>query len=183
VQFASFYVTKRCVYPLHHHIEMNSMNSTVDVEGDFMPREIIPPAAHSFDSNTIFIVDDDEAVTQFLQQIIEEETPYHTVVFNNGQTALEQAPSLHPCLLLIDYRLPGINGLELYDRLQQFENTRGIPAIMMSAVLPVNELQQRGLYQLRKPMDVGSVIRMITHALASFEESLWQQRAMQEQYR
>ena len=148
-----------------------------------MPREVIPPAAQSLESATILIVEDDESVAQFLQQLIEEDTPYHTVVIDNGSVALEQAPNLHPCLLLLDYRLPGLNGLELYDRLQQFESMRGVPAIMMSAALPVDELQQRGLYQLRKPMDLGGVIRMITHALASFEENILQQRAMQEQHR
>ena len=50
------------------------------------------------------------------------------------------------------------------------EETKGVPAIMMSATLPTNELQQRGIYALRKPMDIGNVIRMITHALATFEE-------------
>jgi hypothetical protein len=41
---------------------------------------------------------------------------------------------------------------------------------MMSATLPTEELQRRGIYQLRKPMDIGNVIRMITHALATYEE-------------
>jgi hypothetical protein len=50
------------------------------------------------------------------------------------------------------------------------EETRDVPTIMMSASLPVEELQRRGIYQLRKPMDMGNVIRMITHALATYEE-------------
>ncbi|HEU5230617.1 MAG TPA: hypothetical protein VFU49_22535, partial [Ktedonobacteraceae bacterium] len=66
--------------------------------------------------------------------------------------------------------LPGFNGLELFDRLQQSEETRGIPTIMMSATLPVQQLEQRGIYQLRKPMDIGNVLRMITHVLATYEE-------------
>jgi hypothetical protein len=45
---------------------------------------------------------------------------------------------------------------------------------MMSATLPVKELEQRGIYQLRKPMDIGGVIRMITHAIASVEERQYQ---------
>ena len=135
-----------------------------------MPREVIPPAAQKPRSATILIVEDDAEIGYFLQQLIEEDTPYDTKLIDNGLTALEQAPELCPCLLLLDYRLPGINGLELYDRLQQVEALRGVPAIMMSATLPVRELEQRGIYQLRKPMDIGSVIRMITHALASVEE-------------
>src|SRR5579859_3370557 len=116
-----------------------------------MPREVVPPAAQGPRNTTILIVEDDADIAQFLQQLIEEETPYHTTVIDNGQTALEQAPQINPCLLLLDYRLPKLNGLELYDRLQQSEATRGVPAIMMSATLPVKELEQRGIYQIRKP--------------------------------
>ena len=142
-----------------------------------MPGEVIPPAAQSPRSATILIVEDDADIREFLQQLIEEETPYSTTVVSNGMQALERASYIHPCLLLLDYRLPGINGLELYDRLQQKEETNGVPAIMMSATLPVTELQRRGIHQLRKPMDIGGVIRMITHALATCEEQqLRQQR-------
>ena len=144
-----------------------------------MPWEVIPPAAQSPRSATILIVEDDADIGRFLQQLIEEETPYNTSVIANGLQALEKAPQIHPCLLLLDYRLPGINGIELYDQLQQKEEVRGIPAIMMSATLPVAELQRRGIFQLRKPMDIGSVIRMITHALATSEE---QQLYQQKQY-
>ncbi len=143
-----------------------------------MPREVIPPAAQSPKNTTILIVEDDADIAQFLQQLIEEETPYHTIVIDNGETALEEAPRIRPCLMLLDYRLPRLNGLELYDRLQHLETTRDIPAIMMSATLPEKELEQRGVYQLRKPMDIGGVIRMITHALASTEE-----KYLQEAYR
>jgi CheY-like chemotaxis protein len=141
-----------------------------DDKESIMPGEVIPPAAHGPQNSTILIVEDDADIGQFLQQLIEEDTPYHTVVIENGLQALEQAPKINPCLLLLDYRLPGINGLELYDRLQEFADLRETPAIMMSATLPVEELEKRGIYQLRKPMDIGGVLRMITHALASFEE-------------
>lgn len=142
-----------------------------------MPQEVIPPAAQSPHTTTILIVEDDKDIGLFLQQLIEEDTPYSSVLIDNGQRALEQAPDIHPCLMLLDYRLPGINGLALYDSLQAKEETRGVPAIMMSATLPVEELEKRGIYQLRKPMDIGGVIRMITHALASYEE-----KQLQEQY-
>lgn len=137
-----------------------------------MPGEVLPPATRGPRNTTILIVEDDADIGQFLQQLLDEETPYHSIVIDHGLKALEQAPHIRPCLLLLDYRLPGINGLELYDRLQAFKETRGVPAIMMSATLPVQDLEQRGIYQLRKPMDIGGVLRMITHALASFEEKL-----------
>src|SRR5947199_10365825 len=115
----------------------------------------------------MLIVEDDADIIKFLKRLIKEENQYKTAVITNGLQALEKAPQVHPCLLLLDYRLPGINGIELYDRLQQKEEISGVPAIMMSATLPVTELQRRGIHQLRKPMDIGSVIRMITKALAT----------------
>ena len=144
-----------------------------------MPGEVIPPAALTPRSATILIVEDNADIGGFLQQLIEEETPYNTALIPNSQQALEKAPQVHPCLLLLDYRLAGLNGIELYDRLQQKEETSGVPAIMMSATLPAAELQRRGIHQLRKPMDIGGVIRMITHALATSEE---QQLYQQKQY-
>jgi two-component system, response regulator, stage 0 sporulation protein F len=135
-----------------------------------MSRQVIPPAAQTLRSASILVVEDDESVGEFLQQAIDEYTPYHTTVVHDGTRALEKAQQIQPCLLLLDYTLPGINGLEVYDRLQSMEETRGVPAIMMSDSLPTEELQSRGIYQLRKPMDIGNVIRMITHALATFEE-------------
>ena len=135
-----------------------------------MSEQIIPPASQTLPCSSILIVEDDEGVGEFLQQTIDELTPYQTIVVHDGYGALERARQINPCLLLLDYKLPGLNGIEIYDHLQSIEETRGIPAIMMSVSLPVEELQQRGIYQLRKPMDIGNVIRMITHALASYEE-------------
>ena len=135
-----------------------------------MSLQFIPPAAQTLRSSSILIVEDDENVGEFLQQIIDELTPYQTTVVNDGVDALERARQIQPCLLLLDHKLPALNGLEIYDRLQNMEETCGVPTIMMSASLPVEELQRRGIYQLRKPMDIGNVIRMITHALATYEE-------------
>lgn len=146
-----------------------------------MPHSVIPPAAGRVRKNsTIMIVEDDAAIGEFLQQLIEDETPYTSIVIPNGPGALETARQLRPCLFLLDYRLPGMNGVEVYDHLQTMEETEGIPTIMMSATLPTEELLKRGIYSLRKPMEVGNVIRMITHALATFEE---QQLAKQQHYR
>ena len=135
-----------------------------------MPEEIIPPGARTPRSATILIAEDDAETGDFLRHLIDQETPYHTIVVADGPRAVEKASQLHPCLLLLDYRLPGMNGLEVYDRLQEMEETRGVPTIMMSATLPIEELKHRGIYRLRKPMDIRGVIRMITHALATYEE-------------
>ena len=135
-----------------------------------MHQQVVPPAAQTLRSSSILIVEDDENVGEFLQQAIDESTPYQTTVVHDGFDALERARQIQPCLLLLDYKLSRLNGLEIYERFQSMEETRGVPTIMMRASLPLEELQRRGIYQLRKPTDTGNVIRMITHVIATYEE-------------
>lgn len=178
-EILQFSVTKYFYSPLHYSIILLMLHNTLSAKKNWsifhqkgvrMSQQVIPPATQTLCSSSILIVEDDENVGEFLQQTIDEYTPYQTTVIHDGAGALERARQIQPCLLLLDYKLPGLNGLEIYDRLQSMEETRGVPTIMMSASLPVEELQRRGIYQLRKPMDIGNVIRMITHALVTFEE-------------
>jgi CheY-like chemotaxis protein len=91
-----------------------------------MSQQVIPPATQTLCSSSILIVEDDENVGEFLQQSIDEYTPYQTTVVHDGAGALERARQIQPCLLLLDYKLPGLNGLEIFDRLQSMEETRGV---------------------------------------------------------
>src|SRR5213080_4936012 len=104
-----------------------------------MPGEVFPPAAQGLRGETILIVEDDTDIGEFLQQLIEEETPYTSAIISNGLQALEKASYILPCLLLLYYSLPVIRGKKLYDSWKDRQETNGKPAIMMSATLPVDE--------------------------------------------
>jgi two-component system response regulator (stage 0 sporulation protein F) len=135
-----------------------------------MSGPVFPPAAQRPRSFIILIVAENADFGRFLEEVINAQTPYQAVVVASGLCALEQARHLRPCLFLLDYHLSDMNGLEVFDRLQQMEETRGTPAIMMSADLPYEALERRGIYPLRRPTDRRRVVRVITHALASDEE-------------
>ena len=65
-----------------------------------MSGAMIPPAAQTPRGTTILIVEDDKEIGNFLQTLIEEETPYQPVVISDSRLALETAQQLHPNLLL-----------------------------------------------------------------------------------
>lgn len=69
-----------------------------------MAGEVIPPAAQSPRSDTILIVEDDADIGVFLQHLIEEETPYRTVVISNGFQAWKRLQKfiLVSCFWIID---------------------------------------------------------------------------------
>src|SRR5580704_4616633 len=58
---------------------------------------------------------------------------FEVITAGDGQEALEMAHSSHPDLLITDYHMPHLSGLELCQKLQQDSATSGIPAIMLTA--------------------------------------------------
>ena len=124
--------------------------------------------ASSTSERTVLIVDDDRDVGDILQKIILDQTDYKVVWIAESELALDAAWYLRPSLLLLDYMLPSIDGLDLYDRLQGIEGMRGVPTVLISAseTLPFEELRARGIYLLKKPFELDDLLDMLAQLLA-----------------
>jgi CheY-like chemotaxis protein len=112
-------------------------------------------------TNFILIIEDDENIGEIIVQAIQSETPYQAVCVPGGSQALELVQGIKPQLFLIDYWLPGMNGLELYDYLHSNEEYQAIPAILMSANAPVQELKKRDLHYLKKPFELEELLQVV----------------------
>lgn len=110
---------------------------------------------------TIMIVEDDVHIGAFLVEAITQETPYHALLLVSGNEALATLQNLKPSLLILDYQLPGINGLELYDQIHAMPDLQQVPAIMMSARLPRRELEQRTIVGLHKPFELDDFLQTV----------------------
>jgi CheY-like chemotaxis protein len=115
--------------------------------------------------HTVMIVEDDVHIGAFLLEAITEETPYHALLAANGAEALDTLQHLRPSLLILDYHLPGIDGLELYDRIHAMPEMEHVPAIMMSARLPHHELERRTIVGIHKPFDLDDFLQTIKNLL------------------
>lgn len=124
--------------------------------------------ASSTGEKIVLIVDDDRDIGDILQKIILDQTDYKVVWIAESDLALDAAWYLRPSLLLLDYMLPSIDGLDLYDRLQGMEGMRGVPTVLISAseTLPFEELRARGIYLLKKPFELGDLLDMVAQLLA-----------------
>ncbi|MHC4329720.1 MAG: response regulator [Planctomycetota bacterium] len=58
---------------------------------------------------------------------------YEVMSADNGAEALELALSEKPDIIVTDYQMPIMTGLELVGNLRQHEQTKGIPVIMLTA--------------------------------------------------
>jgi DNA-binding response OmpR family regulator len=132
-----------------------------------MPQGTEPLAREAQEATkTILVVEDDLAIASFLVAAIEQETPYRAIMATDSYAALELVRHFIPNLLLLDYRLPGMNGIELYDRLKE---VAPIPAILMTASrqLPQEQIQQRQLITFRKPFELDVFLATIETLLTS----------------
>jgi DNA-binding NtrC family response regulator len=116
-------------------------------------------------TKTILIVEDDAGVGAFLVQALVQETPYRPVLAADGLQALKIVHSLKPSLFILDYQLPFLNGIELYDRLHAMKELERTPAIIMSANLPIPEVKKRHLRNLRKPFDLDDLLTTVEKTL------------------
>lgn len=78
----------------------------------------------------ILIVEDDEPIAAFVQTVLDREG-YATDVVYNGSQVMERISIKHPDLVLLDWKLPGKDGLQLCQAIRQLPAY--IPIIMLTA--------------------------------------------------
>ncbi len=77
----------------------------------------------------ILIIEDDEAIVKIIRRTLTYEG-YQVEAALDGEDGLELARSHHPDLVILDWMLPGMDGLEVCHRLRAFEN---MPILMLTA--------------------------------------------------
>ncbi len=112
-------------------------------------------------SKITLIVEDDASIGEVLVYAISQTTPYIVLSVLDGFEALEIVKGIKPDLFILDYQLPRMTGIELYDRIQHTEGLAHIPTIIMSANLPEDAIQQRNLVGIRKPFELDEFLDAI----------------------
>jgi two-component system, OmpR family, phosphate regulon response regulator PhoB len=80
----------------------------------------------------ILVVEDDEALLMMLRYNLEK-LGYEVGVAEDGSHALERVASRRPDLMVLDWMLPGLSGLDVCRRLRDQDVTRTLPIIMLTA--------------------------------------------------
>ncbi len=116
---------------------------------------------------TILIVEDEPDIGMFIADALKLEKLYRIFLASDAVHALEAVKTIVPDLFLLDYNLPGINGLELADHFRVSDSLKHIPILIMSAHLPKQELKERHLASIEKPFEVDDLLRTIENLLGS----------------
>jgi two-component system, OmpR family, response regulator MprA len=77
----------------------------------------------------ILLIEDDEAIVKIIRRTLTYEG-YQVEAALDGEAGLASAKSVHPDLVILDWMLPGIDGLEVCNRLRANEK---MPILMLTA--------------------------------------------------
>jgi len=97
---------------------------------------------HAELQKTILIVDNDDDVRLAMAAVLNHDG-YHVVEAENGASGVEVAQRVLPDLVLMDIRMPWMNGVEAAERLRADERTRDIPVIAVTGELRTDTAEAR----------------------------------------
>jgi two-component system alkaline phosphatase synthesis response regulator PhoP len=130
--------------------------------------ELESEAAPDGQRKTILVADDETHILHVVSMKLRN-AGYNVLTARDGQEALELAQTEHPDLLITDYHMPQLSGLELCQRLQQDPVTALIPAIMLTARgynLEPADTESSGIkFMLSKPFSPRQLLVTVNEVL------------------
>jgi CheY-like chemotaxis protein len=116
------------------------------------------------------LVADDESHILHVVSLKLRNAGFEVLTAADGQEALEIAIAEHPDLLITDYHMPQLSGLELCQKLKQDPSTARIPAIMLTArgyQLDPQDTQNSGILRmLSKPFSPRALLTTVNEVLS-----------------
>ena len=95
----------------------------------------------------VLVVDDDRDTRDMLQAALEQRG-FSVVLTSSGKRALTLARQEHPSLILLDLKLPGMDGYEVLQRLKGMPETADIPVVVITGSLTDDELKNQKILSL-----------------------------------
>ncbi|MGC1309643.1 MAG: response regulator [Phormidesmis sp.] len=149
-------------------IEMASATADSEIE--------LPPAAvgsqserASFEGSQILVVDDNPDLRAYVSSVLQRQG-YKVRTAEQGAAGLEIATTYKPDLIISDLMMPGVNGLEMIERIRQDTALQGTPIILLTAKVD-SETRLEGMEQgadayLSKPFNDRELLAEVRNLLA-----------------
>jgi len=122
-------------------------------------------------ADTVMIVDDEPENLRVLATLLSQQG-YTVRSFPNGKAALKSVQTDPPCLILLDIRMPDMDGFEVCTQLKASAATKDIPILFLSAIdapgEKVRAFNMGGADYIAKPFQSEEVLaRIKTHLMVS----------------
>jgi CheY-like chemotaxis protein len=114
----------------------------------------------------VLIIDDEGDFCEFVKWSLEKTGRFDVLVSNDGSAGIDLAQNEQPELILLDIRMPQMNGAEVADHLLHHERTRDIPIAFVTGLLQRDEVQKRrgyihGFPFITKPLTKSELVQHV----------------------
>jgi CheY-like chemotaxis protein len=116
-------------------------------------------------ADRILVVEDESSILAALTLLLDVEG-YRVAEATNGQQGLERLAGFAPDLIITDYMMPFMDGVEMIRRIRQDPQFADVPVILISAALP-HDVDLSGLADasLSKPTGIDRLLEVIERLL------------------
>ncbi len=90
----------------------------------------------------ILIAEDDRDIRELLLFSLRNLGGFEVAQASNGAEAVEKATADVPDLILMDVRMPKMTGYQACEKLKEFESTKNVPVVFLSAKGQESEIQK-----------------------------------------
>lgn len=126
-----------------------------------MRNKVIKSMANA--DSKVLVIDDQPGIRRLLVEVLAEEG-YNVITAANGYEGVQQVKDADPDLILMDMKMPGMDGIETLRELKRIGQADKV--IMMTAygeLELVNQAQQLGAYTyITKPFDIIKLCQMVS---------------------
>ncbi|MEI8175803.1 MAG: response regulator transcription factor [Candidatus Omnitrophota bacterium] len=116
----------------------------------------------------ILVVEDEPDLVVMLKARLESEG-FSVESAGDGIEGIKKAKKIHPDIILVDFRMPKLDGYSMAQRLKEDDGTTGIPLIVISVTETVRDLfKALGVnYYFTKPLDIEHLLNTIRNVLGN----------------
>ncbi|MGA2658531.1 MAG: sigma-54 dependent transcriptional regulator [Verrucomicrobiota bacterium] len=115
----------------------------------------------------VLVVDDEQAICQLISSLLEQEG-FVPLVALDGKTALQRLRTASPDMLIVDLKLPDLDGLEILRQAKALDED--LPVVILTAYAKVHgaveAMRTAAFDYLAKPYDHHELVRVVRRALA-----------------
>lgn len=120
---------------------------------------------------TVMVIDDEPAILEMLEMLLEEEYTVNTCP--NPVIAMQEISRLQPDLIIADFMMPQLTGVELLRTVRRNVNLAQVPVILMTASTNLNacglteaELKNLNAFLVKKPFDNNRLLQLMQDLIA-----------------
>jgi len=116
----------------------------------------------------ILLIDDEKGLVDTIKQFLEIRE-YSVTAAYDGRSGLETAKREKPDLIVLDIKMPGMDGRDVLSALKRDDSTKDIPVLMLTAKTEQSDrdcAMELGAYEyLAKPYDSSLLLHQIENIL------------------